>query len=206
MISYKELISKLPNGRKPTYQQLLLTFEWKTFKDNIIKEQSEKCQECNAEVLRKMTSEEFQIIQNLIEAERLTNPYIYLLDKVGTDPELYEKMKIDNNPPALTEYVKSDPPVTLELHHKDYLLGALPWEYPAIWLETLCSDCHHKRHFGDDGRILKRQKVYIDKKKEKLANLPACDRCGGKGYFPEYSHVQRGVCFSCGGSGMNSLW
>jgi len=28
-----------------------------------------------------------------------------------------------------------------------------------------------------------------------------CTRCGGTGYLSEYSHVEGGVCFACGGSG-----
>ena len=29
--------------------------------------------------------------------------------------------------------------------------------------------------------------------------LIPCDRCNGSGNFPEYSKVQGGVCFKCGG-------
>ncbi|WP_158666604.1 hypothetical protein [Salinibacter altiplanensis] len=28
-----------------------------------------------------------------------------------------------------------------------------------------------------------------------------CDRCEGRGDIPEYSHVQDGICFKCGGDG-----
>lgn len=30
-------------------------------------------------------------------------------------------------------------------------------------------------------------------------NYGGCPRCGGSGYLPEYSHVEGGVCFLCGG-------
>ena len=29
-----------------------------------------------------------------------------------------------------------------------------------------------------------------------------CSRCGGTGNLPQYSHVENGVCFSCGGHGV----
>ena len=28
-----------------------------------------------------------------------------------------------------------------------------------------------------------------------------CKRCGGTGYLPEYSRVEGGICFACGGAG-----
>ena len=35
-----------------------------------------------------------------------------------------------------------------------------------------------------------------------IGNLAICDRCGGSGYLPQYSHVEDGVCFKCGGEGV----
>ena len=32
-----------------------------------------------------------------------------------------------------------------------------------------------------------------------LSYAEICDRCNGSGNFPEYSKVQGGVCFKCGG-------
>jgi hypothetical protein len=34
-----------------------------------------------------------------------------------------------------------------------------------------------------------------------FAETSGCPRCGGSGYLPEFSHVQGGVCFLCGGGG-----
>lgn len=34
----------------------------------------------------------------------------------------------------------------LHVHHKGYLDGHLPWEYPSNMLITLCEDCHHYVH------------------------------------------------------------
>ena len=34
----------------------------------------------------------------------------------------------------------------LHVHHKDYINGYLPWEYPNCMLVTLCEDCHNLIH------------------------------------------------------------
>lgn len=35
---------------------------------------------------------------------------------------------------------------TLTVHHKGYLTGLMPWEYPDEMLETLCVEHHSERH------------------------------------------------------------
>lgn len=35
---------------------------------------------------------------------------------------------------------------TLNVHHKDYIKGRLPWNYPLNNFETLCYLCHQKEH------------------------------------------------------------
>ena len=34
----------------------------------------------------------------------------------------------------------------LQVHHKSYLTGLLPWEYPLQMCETLCKGCHAETH------------------------------------------------------------
>ena len=34
----------------------------------------------------------------------------------------------------------------LQVHHKQYVRGRLPWDYAADELEVLCEDCHGKEH------------------------------------------------------------
>lgn len=36
--------------------------------------------------------------------------------------------------------------VVLQVHHKEYLSGKLPWEYPYKSCETLCKGCHASEH------------------------------------------------------------
>lgn len=36
----------------------------------------------------------------------------------------------------------------LQVHHRAYLVGAQPWDYPEELLITLCAKCHHEEeHF-----------------------------------------------------------
>lgn len=34
----------------------------------------------------------------------------------------------------------------LHVHHKRYIDGRMPWQYPLNFLTTLCGDCHFKLH------------------------------------------------------------
>lgn len=40
--------------------------------------------------------------------------------------------------------------VELHVHHKYYIHGREPWEYPDSALTTLCESCHHGAHAGKD--------------------------------------------------------
>lgn len=205
-MTYEKLLNQLPQGSKPTYGELLRTHEWKSFRNSIVNNQKEKCQDCGAVVYRDETQEEWQKRLVSIEVEVLANPFIYLLDKDTTDPELYEKMKIRNNPIRSKQFVKVLPPVILEVHHTYYIKGALPWEYPESSLQTLCSDCHHNKHFDADGNKLTRVKVYSDKSRSVVISSGDCSKCGGIGYIPEFKHRDAGVCYECGGSGILGFW
>ena len=83
----------------------------------------------------------------------------------------------------------------LNIHHTYYIEGHKPWEYDNEALVTLCEDCHKKRHETSDVPL-------YDSNKRLISNLIRCDRCGGSGYLPQYSHVEHGRCFKCGGEGV----
>ena len=46
------------------------------------------------------------------------------------------------------------------------------------------------------------QYIRTDKNGTKIYHDWNCPRCGGRGYIPHYAHVDAGVCFECGGSGL----
>jgi len=83
----------------------------------------------------------------------------------------------------------------LNIHHTYYMRGCKPWEYKNESLVTLCESCHKKRHETLSVPL-------YDKYKRLISNLIPCDRCGGSGYLPQYSHVEHGICFKCSGEGV----
>lgn len=83
----------------------------------------------------------------------------------------------------------------LNIHHTYYIKGRKPWEYDKDVLVSLCENCHKKRH--ETSSV-----PYYDTDKRLIGNLVTCDRCGGSGYLPQYSHVENGICFKCGGEGV----
>jgi hypothetical protein len=87
--------------------------------------------------------------------------------------------------------------ISLQVHHKYYVLGNEPWEYNNEALVTLCNECHEARHNNEDIPVYGIEsgglQIYPD--------YHVCSKCGGRGYFPEWDHIQDGVCFRCWGTG-----
>lgn len=62
----------------------------------------------------------------------------------------------------------------LQVHHKKYIKGKMPWEVPNNYLITLCSNCHTKEHEGKHistftKSIKSKNKISVSKK-QKVAN------------------------------------
>jgi hypothetical protein len=86
----------------------------------------------------------------------------------------------------------------LHVHHKYYQYGKLPWEYPDEALTTLCWNCHEELH--------KNEKIpNLDNNGHLISELTPCSRCFGAGCFPEYNHIQNGICFKCNGAKYEEL-
>ena len=135
----------------------------------IVERDRDTCQCCAISKSTKLSAEQIQGLRNMEEAAIMVNPFIYLFSKEDIekadqdDPELGKKMrkiKIDNKAIGFTGYVATVSQPLLEVHHKAYIYGYLPWEYPDSWLETLCELCHHKKHFGDDHSPFDKRKIY----------------------------------------------
>jgi 5-methylcytosine-specific restriction endonuclease McrA len=121
----------------------------------------------------------------------LTNDIMTIIElgiKGTVTPETYEKIYRESTQSDNWEIVNK-----LHVHHKYYQLGLLAWEYPDEALITLCWDCHEQLHKNQHIPVLNADGMEISK-------LTYCDRCFGAGYFPEYHHVQAGICFKCAGA------
>ncbi|PSR54882.1 hypothetical protein AHMF7605_15920 [Adhaeribacter arboris] len=86
----------------------------------------------------------------------------------------------------------------LHVHHKYYQDELLPWEYPNDALTTLCWHCHKELH--ENGKLR-----WLDKNGLEKGVLTNCSRCHGAGVFPEYKHVNSGICFQCHGAKYKEL-
>ena len=86
----------------------------------------------------------------------------------------------------------------LHVHHQYYRDGWNPWEYPNDALKTLCWKCHETLH--KDAKVPRLNKDGVD-----IGSLTPCYRCYGAGWFPEYKHVEAGICFRCRGAKYEEL-
>jgi len=88
---------------------------------------------------------------------------------------------------------------TFQLHHKYYVMTSLPWDYPSEAFQTVCATCHTNIH---ETTIVP---VYANAEMRDAiqagANVEVCDRCNGEKIFPQWRHVEGGVCFKCRGLG-----
>ena len=121
-------------------------------------------------------------------------PYEYLLKRRAWKAKREIILARDNHRCTRCGKKESEE-VSLHVHHKHYIIGLDPWEYKDSELVTLCEECHKIVHAAEDVPVFILEDGMLKKR-----TLTACSRCAGAGYFPEYSHVQGGVCFRCHGA------
>jgi hypothetical protein len=144
--------------------------------------------------LEKMNSKNVPIISTIVEFRPPELPKLPELNPSN----LYQNSKLEDNPyfnPNLISIGKMLPicfAPKLNVHHKVYRENKLAWEYPDSDLITLCWSCHEKMH--KDTKI-----QCFSESGEYKGELTPCNRCFGAGWFPEYKHVQNGICFRCWG-------
>ncbi|KYG77160.1 hypothetical protein [Roseivirga echinicomitans] len=86
----------------------------------------------------------------------------------------------------------------LQVHHECYRQSRMAWEYENEDLLTLCWQCHEDEH--------KEKKIPVySTRGDVLGEYTRCNRCFGAGRFPEYNHVQKGICFRCIGKRFEEL-
>jgi hypothetical protein len=90
----------------------------------------------------------------------------------------------------------------LHVHHKCYIKNELPWEINDSQLMSVCYKCHKEIHNSTQIPVYE-----IDWKGNMLLSSNHniyCGRCAGAGWFPQYKHVEDGVCFQCRGNCISS--
>ncbi len=95
----------------------------------------------------------------------------------------------------------SDHRISLNVHHKYYLYSSKAWEYPDSALITLCEHCHLLVHKETSIKVY----TYDANHQMIEMNYTPCLRCHGAGYFPQWNHVEHGVCFRCRGARYEEL-
>lgn len=190
-ISYQGLLKKL-EGANPSYKELLLTVEWRAFRERIIDRDNITCQKCKIKACQssgtdryytKIDPKEYEQLLKERDEEIKKNPFI--------DLEIEGFLPIKNNPP----YPASVIDIEIHVHHTYYVSNNLPWEYDTDSLITVCSDCHKAIHKNE---VIY---VYLDKQFSSSLKLISCTKCEGTGYLPAYDYFENGICFDCGGSG-----
>ena len=159
-----------------TYSDLLETKQWQGKRLQILLRDEFKCRKCNKPGTTSTSNSKFVL------------GVMPILAPGGTIVGHYE----DNLLPGLPAFGQEK--IYLQVHHKKYFIGRWPWEYDDDDLISLCENCHQKVH--EEETI-----SYYDEKGARLKkeSLTPCNRCDGKGYIPEYKHVQNGICFKCRG-------
>ncbi|MBV6640899.1 MAG: hypothetical protein KI791_09275 [Cyclobacteriaceae bacterium] len=173
-LSFHELVESLDSS-SILYNDLLKTVEWQKRRESIVGRDNNKCTRCG----KGPTIRHFR--DHLwIEAEEWIES--------GYQKDLGALFE-----PKGLKMIASDKPYYLHVHHKYYIVNRLPWEYDDEALTTLCNWCHWELHENEEIEI------FLDDGITKTEFTP-CSRCNGAGWFPEYSHVEEGICFKCRGS------
>lgn len=211
-----------------TYRQLLNTEEWKNFRLNIIKKDEWTCQLCHNHWINELNHGYFHSVEPYKNSS-ITHADLYcfiieftmqgfiLSAFYWTDKrDLFQSIDLDKSTKIFFETTEDDEGQkhnrivgfkketnwirvnNLHVHHTYYQKGLEPWEYPESDLQTLCWRCHEELH--ENTNVPR-----YNENGEKIGMLTPCWKCHGARYFPEYFHVQNGVCFGCNGFGYEEL-
>lgn len=211
-----------------TYKELLLSENWQNKRREILKRDLNCCSLCNNSTLLKFESSYAFFDRRNSNGKRIifklnnnqdisisidsfkVNGIFYqhilifyeLINNVFFKPVAGRRLKSTDQIPDLTKpaHLINDEWIffnKLHVHHKFYDKSKLPWEYPYDAFQTLCWECHEKLHQNFKIPVYDSQKI--------IDYLTPCKRCNGAGEFPEYYHVENGICFECNGAKYQEL-
>lgn len=178
--SYDQLLSELGTSNI-NYDDLLSTTEWRNRRNEIVSRDKCICTNCGKS----------ETIHH--HDERLWKHFNLWIEIDGIEDSQYVKGLGTVLKPKNLNITASSKPFYLHVHHKYYVINRLPWEYKDSALVTLCNWCHWELHKNEKVQVYLEDGVTV-------ANYNLCIRCNGAGWFPEYKHVEGGVCFKCRGS------
>lgn len=148
--THQELLEEYDLNKIP-YTELLNTNEWNNKRYYILSRDNFTCQTCDkTQILIRCKNKEGETICKINEIKK--GAFYFICEN-----EFYY----------------------LNVHHKYYIEGLLPWEYKDEELISYCPDCHMKWH--EENKV----KYYIRNKNGELIeeSYQACDRCEGTGYL-----------------------
>jgi 5-methylcytosine-specific restriction endonuclease McrA len=170
------------------YNEQLTKNEWKVKRQKIIKRDKGICQQC----LNFCT---YDYLPNYLNPDKSGITKIILTEK-----KRWQKVRIPifndtiEFEETIFDFEQVQNPLFAHVHHKYYVLNSMAWEYPDEALILLCNKCHFKFHSEN---IIP---IYTDHKLKDSIKFTPCQRCNGAGIFPEFSHIQNGICFRCNGN------
>jgi 5-methylcytosine-specific restriction endonuclease McrA len=207
------------------YIEQLQTIEWKLKRVEILKRDNFKCKNCNSKrspFLRLSSNYGIKSYYTLkehcvsffIDYEKRTVDFLDLntnfINNATIVSELEGEINLEDLKFALqkdefenkrklicfTENIDEKDNITdLNIHHKYYTKGNYAWEYDNDALITFCKNCHQEEHQNNKIPI-------YDNMKNILSYAEICDRCNGSGFLPQFHYYENGICFKCGGHGV----
>lgn len=184
-------------GKEIPYYELLTCDKWRLRRNSIIARDRNKCTVCSKEGPDDYSPRIFFQKGGIVDSylapikygveEVMVRKYVPTLDDYVEVPELVLKeIELKN--------------ITyLHVHHKYYIHGKYPWDYPDSALVTVCSGCHQKIH---DSEVVP---VYLDYVNGEKMQVTPCTRCQGQGVLPQFYYYFNGICFKCGGAKYQQL-
>jgi hypothetical protein len=200
-----------------SYKELLNSVQWKAKRWEIIEANKLKCTAC-----KNATYTELSIRGRLQSLKRIRRDFlgakvgfIYKFnitfkspDSIELQSTIYTNKNLDvfdlkrsvvlySSTDAIINAIKLDAKWVyvrnLHVHHTYYQEQMLPWEYPDSALTVLCWSCHEELHNNESIN-------WLDPDGNLKGKLNPCPRCFGAGWFPEYVHIENGICFECSGA------
>ena len=174
-----------------TYSELLNTIEWRSLRSELLFKSDYHCCNCN----RQETYKKWDYATNKWKVFNIQFPEYC--------KKYLNSISINNNTENFyiyddrgIVYSETDKPCRLHIHHQYYIEDRLPWQYNLNCFQTMCEHCHLDLHERIQVPYYSwRDNILIENK-----DLIPCKRCKGAGIFPEYKHVESGICFRCHGA------